>query len=87
MNINIDTKYNVGDKVWVLKPGEHPHVTSFKITSIKITAGVDYDFQWNRDNENETRVVQSYTIIFYGVEGSFNKDAVYATKEELLNSL
>ena len=95
MNINIDTKYNVGDKVWVIVPCDRPYVTTFKINSIKIATSVIWDFisTYDSTEPGDYKITNFHEIVFHGHiddkfgEVVFKLEHVYPTKEALLNSL
>ena len=71
--MTIETKYNVGDEVWVSVKGEP---TQGKVRGIDVHIGKMGDTIYGR---------VTYDVISY--EMPYNESAVFPTKEELLKSL
>ena len=70
--MTIETKYNIGDKVWFMNEGEP---TSEKIVRIDV-------------EQYEQKQFVEYTVILCDVIlTSFYEEEIFPTKEELLKSL
>lgn len=69
--MKIETKYNIGDKVWFF---ENWFDKSSKIKS-SIIRGI-----WTNQNEDEESICISYNIERFG--GSRNEDSLFATQKE-----
>lgn len=74
MNMEIKTKYNIGDIVWTI---ENDHACCFKIKGIQVSV-----FHYT-DDFPETR-----SVVYNGDNTEVHReDVCFGTKEELLNSL
>lgn len=78
--MQINTKYNLGDELWVI---DHDDVVGFTVEDITISLkATDYDFFDSFPTRSELKIQ-------YSGEGvkSHSEDKCFKTKEELINSL
>ena len=77
-------------------PGDNPYVAQFTISAILIDTKIMFDCRKYRDVDDDVpRTHTHHTIVFEGYHthnsaictGRFKSDVVFATKEELLQSL
>lgn len=71
--MTIETKYNIGDKVWFQTIGGINYKAN--VTKIVVHAFIDGD------------VIVNYSLARSGYEYERNEDELFPTKEELLKSL
>lgn len=76
--MTIETKYNIGDEVFVLYNNK---VSTLKIWGIDVSVEEGFDGQYTLPNKVK--------ILYYdfGKHHSFNEQDLFPTKAELLNSL
>lgn len=87
MNINIKTKYNIGDKLYKLQEGQ---IRKFKIISIQVSKCFSNDDEDREDIIYLLQILQLNGVIYemYGNEDEETLDEVYfKTQEGLINYL
>lgn len=81
----IETKYNIGDEVWLIDANK---CTSGKIVGIRHTYGIGHRYGQLYTGKESVRIQYSIEIsnrIFYAIDIEENR--LFPTKEELLKSL
>lgn len=83
--MTIETKYNIGDEVWLIEANK---CTSGKIVGIRHTYGIGHRYGHLYTGKESIRIDYSIEIpyrIFHAVD--IEERRVFSTKEELLKSL
>lgn len=74
--MKIETKYNVGDKVWTLNIDGELKASCYKIRQIKAIVGETKEYDYIE-----------YTLFTSQGDYTIKEDRIFQTKEELLKSL
>lgn len=81
MEVNLKTKFNIGDEVWLEHWGE---LISSKILGVRVvsTDGLFYGFKYERQ-----KTTIAYTIMLGGIDLAKSENELFSTREELINTL